>query len=719
MSQPGKPPRSLDGRLILLGAIILLISLPLLFDLFQRQADPFGSSGLEGSTLWILLAVTLVAALVLLAAVVRTAVRLWMKRRHFDHGVFGSLWTTIYGASLIALALWLGVGYLMIKALERAWSDPAVQTVLTQGNALAQSFANEVEQTTARDVRLVADATPSNLLDQSPTGLGTTLRGLRERFELDYLALYEGRELVHAVLDPQAGIGTLPEPGTTFLDNVAAAGEGLRMPPRQRGRLVIAGRRLTETDPPSVLLVGNVLEPHVVDQRRSLLESYQGLRRLELDKEKWLVLGYGLLLLLGLLGPAITFLIARAVGDHFDRSVDALERATDRLAQGDLEHRIDTESEDELGRLTARFNAMADELEARGLALSKAHAETQTERALARAVNEGVASGVIAVDNSGLITVINRAARELLALGSEPVLDQSVRDILTARGLDEIADIAEGADGSSDRQEIRAAVGGRWKMFAATRRELVDTEGHHSGRVVVLEDLTDLIQAKESGAWRDAARKVAHEIRNPLTPIQLSAERLKRKAVSGDADLAATVQEASDTIVDEVQTMKRMVDEFSQYARLPAPNPVPTDVDELLQTTARFYRDIKPGVNVVAQPNGQIDDVLMDSDQMRRVLNNLVENAVDAVADTGEPGTVTLAAHPLEGDLVIEVKDDGVGLTQEQKSRMFLPHFSTKRRGSGLGLAIAERIVSEHRGHIDVRDNQPHGTVVSVVLPRN
>lgn len=716
MTDQRRPPRSLDGRLIALGAIVLVIALPLFLDLFSRAGDPISSQPLEGSSLWILLVVAMVAALVLFAAVLRTASRMWMRRRHVYRSLFGPLWVTIYAASLISLALWMGIVWLMIKAVDRVWSDTALQTVLTQGNALAQEFAAQMEDTTRRDASLVANEADPQIVDLAPDQLGDQLRALLERFDVDYLAVYSGRDFVHAVLDPDAGLGDLPEPGSAFLDGVATNQEAVRMPPRQRGRLVIAGRKLNDAQPPTLVLVGNVLEEQVVSQRRTLVEAYQGLRRIQLNKNKWRAVGYSLLVILGLVGPAITFIIARTVGDHFDRSVGALQRATERLARGDPDGQAGETRGDELETVTARLNLLADELEARGRALQKAHRETEAERALVRAVNEGVAAGIVAIDDEGVITVLNRAARELLALGGDPVVGRPLSDVLNAQGLKPIADTALGPV-TQARNEVRVSVRGHRKVFEAKLRELKDIEGQHTGRVMVLEDLTSLIQAKETGAWRDAARKVAHEIRNPLTPIQLSAERLRKKSMAADPDLGPAVADAADTIVSEVETMKRMVDEFSQYARLAQPMPQPTDVDELLQATARFYSDVMPGVSVVASPNGELGHAVLDPNQIRRVLNNLVENAVDAVSDSDREGSVTLSAHLEDDELVIEIADDGVGVSDEEKARMFLPHFSTKRRGSGLGLAISERIVREHQGSIEVRDNQPRGTVVAVRLP--
>lgn len=722
MTRKPPPHRSLDGRLIALGVIVLVIALPLFLDLFSRAGDPLGGQQMEDSTLWVLVVLALLAALLLFGLVLRTGVRMWMRRRRIYRSLFGPLWVTILAASLVSLVFWMGIVWLMIKAVDRVWSDQTLQTVLTQGQYLAEEFAGQVEATTLRDARMVAGETEADIAELPPDGLGNRLRQLQERFDIDYVAVYSGQTFIHAVLDPEAGLGNLPEPGAAFLDSVSNNEEAVRMPPAQRGRLVIAGRRIDAATPPTMILVGNVLAENVADQRRTLVEADQGLRRIQLNKDKWRTIGYSLLVTLGLAGTAITFLIARSVGDHFENAVDDLHKATARLARDHPDQVRSDGQGDELETVTERLNVLADELEARGRALEAAHRETEAERALVRAVNEGVAAGIVAIDGEGIVTVLNRAARDMLVLGNEPVVGRPLRRLLGERGLDDLAAVAGGpmqqGSAGDGRSEVRVRVGGRWKVFEAKLGELKDTEGHHTGRVMVLEDLTGLIQVKESAAWRDAARKVAHEIRNPLTPIQLSAERLKRKSQARDPNLAVTVADAADTIVAEVQAMKRMVDEFSQFARLAPPDPRPTDVDELLEATARFYRGVMPGVAVVATGDGDLGQISVDPNQIRRVLNNLVENAFDAVADADREGTVQLSARRDEDELVIEIADDGVGISDEQKSRMFLPHFSTKRRGSGLGLAISERIVREHNGTIEVRDNTPHGTVVAVRLPR-
>jgi two-component system, NtrC family, nitrogen regulation sensor histidine kinase NtrY len=230
----------------------------------------------------------------------------------------------------------------------------------------------------------------------------------------------------------------------------------------------------------------------------------------------------------------------------------------------------------------------------------------------------------------------------------------------------------------------------------------------------VLEDLTELIQAQQLAAWSEAARRIAHEIKNPLTPIKLAAERLLKKHRQGDADLDRALEEGVEIIVREVATMKGMVDEFSRFARMPRPRPAPVDLGRLLEETLHLYRGLKPGVEVGGVVGGDLRQASLDAEQIRQALINLLDNAIEA---TEAPGQVRVSVGRANGHLEIQVADTGRGIPAESKEKLFLPYFSTKGRGTGLGLAIVQRIVSDHHGSIRVEDNRPHGTVFTLELP--
>jgi two-component system nitrogen regulation sensor histidine kinase NtrY len=232
---------------------------------------------------------------------------------------------------------------------------------------------------------------------------------------------------------------------------------------------------------------------------------------------------------------------------------------------------------------------------------------------------------------------------------------------------------------------------------------------------VVLEDLTELIQAQQLAAWSEAARRVAHEIKNPLTPIRLAAERLLRKHAEGDPQLGQALEDSVEIIVREVETMKRMVDEFSRFARMPRPQPAEVDMERLLEETLHLYRDLKPGVEVAGEVAPAARQARLDGEQIKSALINLLDNAVEA---TAAPGQVEVRVAARDGHLEIQIADTGPGIPPEAKSKLFLPYFSTKGRGTGLGLAIVHRIVTDHHGTIRVDDNRPRGTVFTIALPQ-
>jgi two-component system nitrogen regulation sensor histidine kinase NtrY len=257
---------------------------------------------------------------------------------------------------------------------------------------------------------------------------------------------------------------------------------------------------------------------------------------------------------------------------------------------------------------------------------------------------------------------------------------------------------------------------GDWKTFEAKVTALRHPEGQLRGHVMVLEDLTELIHAQQRAAWNDAARRIAHEIKNPLTPIKLAAERLLRRHRRGDPDLGRFLEDAVEIIVREVGSMQAMVDEFSRFARMRRPKPTSVDVTRLVEETLDLYHGIKSGVDIEGRVDAEASSAWLDGEQLKRVLINLIDNAVEAV---DPPGSVHVAVERNNGVLRIQVADTGRGIPPEAREKLFLPHFSTKGRGTGLGLSIVRRIIAEHHGTVRVSDNQPSGTVFTVEIPQS
>jgi two-component system nitrogen regulation sensor histidine kinase NtrY len=240
--------------------------------------------------------------------------------------------------------------------------------------------------------------------------------------------------------------------------------------------------------------------------------------------------------------------------------------------------------------------------------------------------------------------------------------------------------------------------------------------GEYAGAVVVFDDLTELLKAQRMAAWREVAQRIAHEIKNPLTPIQLSAQRLRRRLGWGDDDERRLVAECTDTIVQEVDGLRRLVDEFSRFARMPVFVPKPTDVRPLVESVAVLYRDAHPGLVLTTRHADDLPMCQVDPDHIKRAVLNLVDNAVEAVGGGGEI-LVETQSLPEAGCVRIVVSDTGPGIPLDDRDKLFLPHFSTKVTGMGLGLPIVSEIATEHGGTVSVEDNDPQGSRFTIELP--
>ena len=265
-------------------------------------------------------------------------------------------------------------------------------------------------------------------------------------------------------------------------------------------------------------------------------------------------------------------------------------------------------------------------------------------------------------------------------------------------------------------QEVALVRDGRERHVVAAATRVPGTDGSFDGTVLVVDDVTPLIRAQKVAAWREVARRLAHEIKNPLTPIQLSAERLRRKLTDISPPLLDLVQECTSTIIGEVESLKGLVDEFSQFARMPAPRAVPTELHDLLNTTLALYDGLFASVTFERHYDPSVAQVRVDPEQMKRVIINLLDNAIEAMGRNG--AIVVETARDVPNSLIrVVVADTGPGIPAAERDKLFLPYYSTKGRGSGLGLAIVRRIVAEHGGSIDVFDNQPTGTRFIIELP--
>ncbi len=406
--------------------------------------------------------------------------------------------------------------------------------------------------------------------------------------------------------------------------------------------------------------------------------------------------------------------------------IQRLVEGTRAVADGNLDFRVGATSDDEIGWLVHSFNQMTADLRASKMALEKANEElkdnnreVEARRSYMETVLENVAAGVMSLDKHGRVSTINRSAELMLGVDADVAKGRPYRHVFSAAHLDSIRGLIKRMAGSrreSITDQIQLLVGGRMLTLLVNISLLRDSAGHYLGMVLVVDDLTELIRVQKLAAWRDVAQGIAHEIKNPLTPIQLSAQRLRRKYRERSGDLDDVFDECTSTIITQVEGLKGLLDEFSKFARLPESNPTLTDLHQLLEEVLHLYRGVHRDIEIVCAGDPALTKVNLDGEQMKRALINLLENAIEAMEGTGRVDIVTSfdARHQR---VCIDVRDTGVGIPPQHRDKLFLPYFTTKKRGSGLGLAIVQRIVADHNGRISVRDNTPRGSIFTIELP--
>jgi two-component system nitrogen regulation sensor histidine kinase NtrY len=738
---PARRPFRDNTRLILAGIAILAAGLVAILALASRTTS-FSPDFLTEFVLYALSAADLTMILALVFVLARNIVKVVVERRRgLPFARFrAKLVALLLAMTLVPTLIVLVVGSELIRTNIDRWFNAPMDEILAGANRIAGDYYQERQQLVAdnaeRIARTLADVDLTNP-DVGP--VRDRLKPVVTQQLVKVVAVYRlapgngGEAIPQSVVDVAAP-DLPPEYDRSAADRLAAQA----MASRERRSIealgeagdllhaaaIIRGR----TGPPSgVVVATDYLTGDLAARARRLTQAFESYNQLRVLKQPMT----GLYLSIFLMVTLLILFGATWMGSYFakriTRPVQMLATAAREIGAGRLDHRIEPQSQDEFGALTEAFNAMAGELaasrrkvERSTIELERKHVEVEARRRYIETILERITTGVISMDADGTMTMINGAAARLLGLEPSSVGRQAAA-VFERPDLQPIGAWLAGAgagrsSGEPAAQEIAIQRDGQELHFAAVATALVRESGAPEGLVIVLDDVTPLIRTQKVAAWREVARRLAHEIKNPLTPIQLSAERLRRHFSGGPAGARALVDECTTTIVGEVESLKGLVDEFSQFARMPSPRTVPTDLHKLIVETLALYNGIFAEVVIEERFAADIPLVRLDPEQVRRVIINLVDNAVEAMERRGNIVVETQRNMP-HSIVRVVVADDGPGIPAAEREKLFLPYYSTKRRGSGLGLAIVRRIIAEHGGSIEVGDNTPRGTRFTIDLP--
>jgi two-component system nitrogen regulation sensor histidine kinase NtrY len=650
---------------------------------------------------------TLVVLLVLLLS--RNLVKWLLEGRRQLASLRTRLVAVFLGFSLVPTVLLLVVASGLLTNSVDSWFSPQVREPMQGAVELARDRYRTLHDEVGQDAGRLAALLGRTASGRVPGGMAGWLEAARERWGFAGLAVRFGPDRRSLV---KAGDVDLPDP--------LPEGPVTRTRTVPEGERVLAGAPVGEW---GYLVAERLIPAADIAALRQISEQYENFSQLAAFKEP-IKKGYRLSFLVIALVILFSatwfgFYVARGITSPVQRLVEG----TREVAGGNLNVQLTGKGRDEVGELVEAFNAMTaqlkrnkDALTHANVSLTASNQELEARRAYMEAILENAATGVIAVDPQGRVTLFNRAAAEVLRLDPEQVKGRPYREAfrdMTLAVFTQLTDLLREGDGPNER-EVKVTRDGETLTLQVNARRVVAPGGESLGVVLVFDDLTQLIRVQKEAAWREVAQRLAHEIKNPLTPIQLSVQRLRKRYGDEGGQLPAVVEETTNTILEEVGGLKRLVDEFSQFARMPVPDLAPHAMWDLVGEVASLYRQAYPHVRLEVE-EADLGPLSIDREQMRRVFTNLFENAVQAMNGEGE---IRVTGVRSEKWAEIRVADTGPGIDGGASHEVFQPYFSRRQGGTGLGLAIAHRIVEEHGGRIRVEDNTPHGAVFVLALPR-
>ena len=738
---PVRRPLRDNPRLILAGMILLLGALVAIISVANRSTGlspdfltEFVLYGLWAADLTILLGLAFVLA--------RNVIKLVIERRRaLPFARFrGKLVAVLLGMTLVPAVLVLLVGSELIRNSVDRWFNAPVEDVLTAADLIASDYYRDRQMRVTNDAERMARALAGLAFD------GADMSAVRDRV---FPEVEQGRVKLVEVYRVQRGAPAgqvtpyvevaapdMPHGyGRAIADRMARHAAAGQIEPSTPERLPAGGeliryaavvRRAGTKDPVAVVVASDFLTGELASRARRIQNAYEDYSQLRVLRRPLAGVYLSFFLMMTLMILVGATWMGLYLAKRITEPVQRLATAAREIEAGHLDYRVDrgTVSDDEFGSLVEAFNSMASEvgksrrrLERSTNDLERKHVEVEGRRRYIETILERIATGVVSIDAAGKISTLNSAAIRLLALDASAV-GQRAAEVFEREDLQPFGALLRAAargKTAPSAQEIALTRDEREVQLAAIATALHGTE-ESDGMVLVLDDVTPLIRAQKVAAWREVARRLAHEIKNPLTPIQLCAERMRRHFNGAPAATQALVEECTSTIVGEVDSLKALVDEFSQFARMPAPRAAPADLHGVLNEALALYQGLLGEVRFERRFAEHLPKVRVDAEQIRRVIINLVDNAIEAM---NRSGMITVETHHDAGSSLVRliVSDDGPGIPVAEREKLFMPYYSTKRRGSGLGLAIVRRIVAEHGGTIEAGENHPRGTMFTIELP--
>lgn len=711
--------------IVITVAVILILSF-LEYHLFRAETILPASSNV---LIFGLININVILIILLIFLIVRNVVKLIFERRH---GVIGSKLRTRLVAAFVGLSLIPTVALFIVSINFLSysidtWFSMKIGDALNQTIEVAQLYYRQTADHAKFNARQISDDITRNRLYQKDRDLylKTLIEQRQKTFRSDILEVYlDNPKQKFLVKDEDNPDLDAPLLSPKTLEEIFLGKEVSTVNQVGAGDLVSGAAPIYSFSSPQevigAVVVSFYLTKALVDKISVISKTSEQYGQLDLLKNplkfSYIITLFIVTLLIIFSATWFGLFLAKGITGPIQDLADA----THKIAQGNLDHQIDVVADDEIGVLVDSFNQMTRDLKKSNQRLEQANIDLEQRRKYMETVLSNVSAGVISIDQKGVIATINRAAERMLNIRTEKVLAKRYADLLDVEHLvlvdQMLRELRQSSEGFVEKQ-IELTIKDSALTFLMATTLISDDEGTDLGMVVVFEDLTQLQKAERAAAWREVARRMAHEIKNPLTPVQLSAQRLQKKFGDRLGEDSDVFRECTNTIISQVDVLKNLVNEFSHYARMPLTAPSLNDLNDVIADAVILYQDAHKEIAFDFQRGADIPKMNLDAAQIKRVMINLLENAVAAVSKTDGRIEVRTAYDGSRHRALVEVSDNGAGIPPAYKGKMFEPYFSTKRSGTGLGLAIVSSIIDDHHGYLSVYDNRPHGTVVAFELP--
>ncbi len=706
--------RRREGWVILIAALMIL-----LFAFFEELLPdvPADYALTSNVAFFLLVNINIILLVLLVFLVSRNLLKLVLDRRRRILGsrLQGRLVVAFVGISLVpTLMLFLIAESLVTRSVDK-WFDSQIVNALKGSLDISQTYY----QNSANNALFFARQLSQRIGDQDlleakkADGLKRLVEDKQREYNLGTVEIYKpDRTALVKAFNDQVPTGVTVSPREDFLNSALRGLEVTRTQPLGEGDVLRGavpvygdGRRII-----GVVVVDYFVPKSISKMVQQISRSYEEHKHLAILKEpvKTTYMLTLLLITLVMIFAATWFGLALAKG--ITVPIQQLAEGTHEVAHGNLDYRIDASGDDEIGTLVASFNQMTADLK-------RTNSELEQRRQYMETLLANITAGVISVDPSGTVTIVNKAAEQTLGIQASDVIRRHYEEALETPRLQPLLEVIEQVKSGVEVERgvrLGGPDGDLTLMTAAA--SLRDDDGRTLGIMVFMEDITEIQKVQRVEAWREVARRIAHEIKNPLTPIQLSAQRLRKRyenVLDGDG---AVLDKCTSTIIRQVDELKTLVNEFQNFARLPTAELLPDDLNDVVREALFLFKEGHRDVEFDFSEQPSIPPVELDREQIKRALFNLLDNAV---ASLNGKGRVEIATRFDEtfGMVRLEVADEGEGIAREDRGRVFEPYYSTKKDGTGLGLSIVGTIVADHRGYVRVRPNQPRGTRFIMEIP--